>query len=216
MNTQERQVIDDLFDKLREAERQSGSREPEAEAHIRSRINAQPAAAYYMAQTIVMQEQALHHAEARIDELEREMASRPAGGGFLSSLFGGGPPQPQAPRGGPMQGYPPAMGEGPPRAVPPAMGEGAARAASPWGGAATGMAAQPGMAAQAGRGGFLAGAAQTAMGVAGGMMLGNMLGNMFGGGSGNAGESGKAQAQQAAAEDTGDDFGGSGDWSEDV
>ena len=204
MNTQERQVIDDLFDKLREAERQSGARDPAAEAHIRSRIDAQPGAPYYMAQTIVMQEQALHHAQARIDELERDLSSRPAGGGFLSSLFGGGAPQAQPPRGGPMHGYPPAMDSGPPRA------------GAPWGGAAPGMAGPPGMAAQAGRGGFLAGAAQTAMGVAGGVMLGNMLGNMFGGGSANAGEGGKAQAQHAAAEDPGDDFGGGGDWSEDV
>jgi hypothetical protein len=204
MNTQERQVIDDLFDKLRDAERQSGAREPTAEAHIRSRIDAQPGAPYYMAQTIVMQEQALHHAQARIDELERDLSSRPAGGGFLSSLFGGGAPPPQPPRGGPMHGYPPAMDNGAPRA------------GAPWGGGAAGMAGPPGMAAQAGRGGFLAGAAQTAMGVAGGVMLGNMLGNMFGGGSSNAGEAGKAQPQHAAAEDPGDDFGGSGDWSEDV
>ncbi|HEX2726580.1 MAG TPA: DUF2076 family protein, partial [Beijerinckiaceae bacterium] len=51
MNTQERQVIDDLFDKLREAERQSAAREPAAEAHIRARVDAQPSAPYYMAQT---------------------------------------------------------------------------------------------------------------------------------------------------------------------
>jgi uncharacterized protein len=44
MNTQEREVIDDLFDKLREAERHAGPREPVAEAHIRSRIEAQPGA----------------------------------------------------------------------------------------------------------------------------------------------------------------------------
>ena len=38
MNTQERQIIDDLFDKLRQVEQQSGPREPNAETHIRSRI----------------------------------------------------------------------------------------------------------------------------------------------------------------------------------
>src|SRR5215204_805284 len=115
MNTQERQVIDDLFDKLREAERQSGPREPVAEAHIRSRVEAQPAVPYYMAQTIVMQEQALYSAQARIEELERELASRPAGGGgFLSSLFGGGQPQmPPQPRPDNMQGYPPGTVNGP-------------------------------------------------------------------------------------------------------
>ena len=210
MNTQERQVIDDLFDKLREAERQSGPREPAAEAHIRSRVEAQPGAPYYMAQTILMQEQALHHAQARIEEIERDLASRPAGGGFLSSLFGGAAPQP--PRGGPMPGQMPGQMQG----YQPGMGSSGPRAGGPWGGAAPGMAGQPGMAAQAGRGGFLAGAAQTAMGGAGGMMLGGALGNMFGGGSSNAGHAGKPQPQQAAAEDTGDDFGGGGDWNEDV
>jgi len=96
MNTQERQVIDDLFEKLRHVADQAGLREPVAEAHIRSRIEAQPGAPYYMAQTIVMQEQALLTAQARIAELEDELARRPAGGGgFLSSLFGGAsPPQP--------------------------------------------------------------------------------------------------------------------------
>ena len=51
-------------------------------------------------------------------------------------------------------------------------------AGTPWGGGASGAQAQP--AARQG-GGFLAGAAQTAVGVAGGMMLGSMLGSMFGG-----------------------------------
>jgi hypothetical protein len=198
MNSQERQVIDELFDKLRDAERQSGLREPVAEAHIRSRIEAQPGAPYYMAQTIVMQEQALHNMQARIEELERELASRPAGrGGFLSSLFGGGQSQtgPQ-PRPDSMQGYPPGTVNGP------------SRPGAPWGAPGGGITAQPS------RGGFLAGAAQTAVGVAGGMMLGSMLGSAFGGGQANAAEAGKPQPEPASAEDTGEDFGS--DFSEDV
>jgi hypothetical protein len=43
-------------------------------------------------------------------------------------------------------------------------------------------------------GGFLAGAAQTAMGVAGGLLLGNALGGLFGGGSAQAAEAGKDAA----------------------
>ena len=66
MNQHERQIIDDLFDKLRQAEQQSGPREPNAEAHIRSRVQQQPGVPYYMAQTILMQEQALQTAQARI------------------------------------------------------------------------------------------------------------------------------------------------------
>ncbi len=67
-----------------------------------------------------------------------------------------------------------------------------------------------GTAQQRGGSGFLAGAAQTAMGVAGGMMLGNMLAGAFGGDDAKAGETSQAEPQQAAAEDTGDtgeDFG---------
>jgi len=197
MNTQERQVIDELFDKLREAERQSGPREPTAEAHIRSRIEAQPGAPYYMAQTVVMQEQALRNAQARIEELERDLASRSAaGGGFLSSLFGGQPSAPPQPRPDNMQGYPPGTVDGPPRS------------GAPWGAPSAAMGAQPG------RGGFLAGAAQTAMGVAGGVMLGSMLGSAFGSGQANAAETNMPQPEPAAAEDTGEDF--EGDFSEDI
>ena len=166
MNPQERQTIDDLFDKLRQVEQQSGPRESLADSHIGSRIERQPGAPYYMAQTIVMQEQALQNAQARITELEDELARRPAGGGgFLSGLFGGGS-QPQ------------------PRPAQPDNMQGIARPG--------GRSETPGMAAQPGRGGgFLAGAAQTAMGVAGGVMLGSLLGNVFSGG-------GHAKAAEAA------------------
>jgi hypothetical protein len=136
-----------------------------------------------MAQTIVVQEQALNAAQSRIQQLEEQLASRPAGrGGFLSSLFGGGqsprahPHQPQA-----MHGMPPHMA--------PGMG---------------------GMAPRGG-GGFLAGAAQTAMGVAGGVLLGNMIAGAFSGGDeAKAGEASQPQPEPAAAEDAGDagsDFG---------
>jgi len=193
MNPHERQIIDDLFDKLREVEQQSGPREPIAEAHIRSRVQQQPGAPYYMAQTILMQEQALQTAQARIAELEDEVARRPAAGGFLSGLFGGGsPPQarPQQRQPDNMQGM-----------APPSTGFGSGILA-------------PGMATQPGRGGFLAGAAQTAAGVAGGMMLGSLLGHALGGdGEAKAAEvaqSTPAAASAASADDgnLGEDLGG--------
>ena len=191
MNTQERQIIDDLFDKLREAERQSGNREPLAEARIRAHIEAQPASPYYMAQTIVMLEQTLQKAHARLEELERELANGPANRGFLSSLLGAG--QSQA-RSDSLQGYTPRTVNTPSRP-----------------GALCG-APGPDMAAQPGRGGFLAGAAQTAMGVAGGLLLGSMLGSSFG--SGQAMEASKPGPEETAAEYSGDDFGGG--FSEDI
>ncbi|MGA0595182.1 DUF2076 domain-containing protein [Enterovirga sp. CN4-39] len=181
MEAQERQIIDELFGKLKHVEGQSGARDGDAERHIRSRVEAQPAAPYYMAQTILVQEQALANAQARIQELEGELARQPqGGGGFLSSLFGGGS-QPQRPAPAPM-----------------AQPGGPGMAGGPSGFGAPSTMAQPGRG-----GGFLAGAASTAMGVAGGMMLGSMLGSAFGGGSA------QAAPQTAAAEpEPADDFGG--------
>lgn len=184
MNTREREIIDHLFDKLRDAERQASPREPVAETHIRSHIAAQPGAPYLMAQTIVMQEQALETAQARITGLEDELTRRPAsGGGFLSGLFGGGS-QPQ-------------------RSHVPQRDPDSTRGMVP---------AQPGFGpaygAQPGRGGFLAGAAQTAMGVAGGMFLGSVIGSALGGGGEtNAAEMPASQPEPEPATDAPGDFG---------
>ena len=210
MNTDERQMLQSLFTRLGEAERGAPPRDGEAEGFIRDRVSSAPHLPYYMAQTIIVQEEALKAAHARIQELEEAERQRPApssGGGFLSSLFGGGsssrdnaPARDNRPMGAP-QGYQggPGAGYGAPQ---PQRG-------GPWGGAPQAAAGygqqpqggygqpQPGYGApqpgygqpagyqppmQSGRGGgFLAGAAQTAVGVAGGVVLGNMLGNMFGG-----------------------------------
>jgi hypothetical protein len=66
-----------------------------------------------------------------------------------------------------------------------------------------------GMGQHRGGGGFLAGAAQTAMGVAGGVLIGNMIADAFSGGDeAKTADASQAEPQQAsAAEDTGDDFG---------
>lgn len=165
MYQNERHAIESLFSKLSAVEQQAGPRDPDADAFIRSRVSEQPGAPYYMAQTIVVQEQALTAAQARIEELEYRVAGAQArsdnrqGGGFLASLFGSGTPrQPSAP---PAQGGRPS-----PWGQPPASGLAGA--------------GQAGMGAMPSRGGgFLAGAAQTAMGVAGGVLLGNAIGSMF-------------------------------------
>jgi uncharacterized protein len=188
MDHQDRQAIEQLFGKIAQVEGQAGAPDAQAADFIRSQIARQPNAPYYMAQTIVVQEQALNAAQGRIQQLEHELASRTAGGGgFLSGLFGGGQARPQ-----PHQPYQPQHG------MPPHMAPGI-------GGMAPGMG---GMAPRGG-GGFLAGAAQTAMGVAGGVLLGNMIAGAFSGGDeAKAADAGQAESQQAAAEDTGgDDFG---------
>jgi len=186
MNPQERKIIDDLFDKLGQAEHQAGPREPIAEAHIRSRIENQPAAPYLMAQTIVMQQQALEAAQTRLAGLEDELTRRPAGGGFLSGLFGGG----AAERGpGVSQGTAQGTPQSTPRPPVAAGSHAFGRSTAP---------AQPGRG-----GGFLAGAAQTAMGVAGGMLLGSMIGSAFGGNEAHAAQA--AEPAQAAPDEAAGD-----------
>jgi hypothetical protein len=182
MNEQDRQAIEGLFSRLAEAECRAGPRDAAAEAFIQQRIGDQPGAPYMMAQTIVVQNMALERAQARIAELERTSAeSAPvnaqANGGILGGLFGGAQ-QRERPR---HTGSVPVAGQ---------------RSSAPQ--------AQP---QQAGGGGFLAGAAQTAIGVAGGMMLGNMIGGMFSGG-----DTATAAPADAAADPEpdagGDDSGG--------
>ena len=165
MDNQDRRAIEQLFDKLGAVERRAPRRDPEAEALIRDLIATQPGAPYYMAQTIIAQEQALTAAQQRIEELEAEGRQEP--GGFLAGIFGGGrdrvPPRDDARR------------EAPP----------ASPAARPWDRPAGG--------------GFLAGAAQTAMGVAGGVVLGNLLaGALFGHGSAAAPTMGRPMRQARA------------------
>jgi hypothetical protein len=94
MDDHERQIIDDLFARLRRAEAAAGVRDAEAEALIGRHVAAQPAAPYYMAQAIVVQQEALARGRERIEELERQLAERR--GGFLSGLFGGDETAPAA------------------------------------------------------------------------------------------------------------------------
>lgn len=157
MDNRDREAIEELFGKIARVEGQSGPRDAEAEVHIRSRIAAQPSAPYYMAQTIVVQEQALSEAQRRIDELESRDAQTSSGGGLLGSIFGGG------------QGI---RSRSPAGSVSPRQQR--QDDGGPWG-SRGGMGRGMGM----GGGGFLAGAAQTAMGVAGGVVLGNMLADML-------------------------------------
>lgn len=181
MEHKDQQAIGDLFEKLNNVARQYPDRDGDAERLIGQKVAEQPAAPYYMAQTIVVQDQALADANARITALEHQIATSvpQQGGGFLSGLFGGGRqavPAPQ-PR---------------PAAAPNPMPHPAAQ--------------QQG---QSARGGFLAGAAQTAVGVAGGMMLGNAVASMFGSDEAVAAEpTPEPAAEPAPVEESGDDEGG--------
>ena len=157
MQDQDRQAISGLFARLAQVGRQAPHRDAEAEAYIAEEMRRQPGSAYYMAQTIVAQEAALTEAQRRITEMESRPAAQ-AGGGFLSRLFGPAQQAPARPAPAPRPMAPPAQQQ----SQPPAGGA--------WG-----------PAPRAGGGGFLAGAAQTAVGVAGGMMMANMLTGMLAG-----------------------------------
>ena len=197
MDSNDRQAIDGLFSRIAEVERQSGPLDQEANAFIGQKIAAQPTAPYLMAQTIVVQDQALAAAESRIQELERQSSSR-SSGGLFSSLFGGGSQATPARRAATATAYAPQQGGYGQTST--AIGQQQpSQTNSPWGNQGTAQQAQ-----RSG-GGFLQGAAQTAMGVAGGMLIGSAIGSMFSGGEANAAET-LAEAE-APAEDIGADMG---------
>jgi uncharacterized protein len=164
MQSEEQRLIDGLFSRLKQAEAQSAPRDATAEGVIAQHVQAQPAAPYYMAQTILIQEAAIKQLNERIQALEGEVtqlqANKPASGGFLAGLFGGGQSQPRV-----NDPIPGAQNYGRPA---PAQAGYAAPQAQNYAQGRSG-------------GGFMAGALQTAAGVAGGVVLGNMLMSMFSG-----------------------------------
>ena len=83
MTPQERQLIDDLFDRLTKLE--SARRDPEAMSAIMQGLRNAPNAVYALVQTALVQDEALKRADARIQELEG--AGQPTqSGGFLDSM----------------------------------------------------------------------------------------------------------------------------------
>lgn len=103
MNIVDRQAIEDLFARLKDAEKNGGERDPEAEELIARLVERQPAVAYYLAQTVLVQQWALNTAHDRIDALERRRE-----GGLLSALFGS---RRKAPREKDASGLPPSLGQ---------------------------------------------------------------------------------------------------------
>jgi hypothetical protein len=195
MNPQERQVIDGVFDRLKNVANQP--RDPEAERYIGDLVQKQPYATYALAQSVYVQEQALLNQQQQIEQLQAEVAelrARPqqpaSGGGFLSGLFGGGSQQ-RPPENVPAYGQ---RREAPLQAP-----------AGPWGGQP--QAAAPGPWGQPQRQGmgFLGTAAAAATGVAGGMVLGSILSSALGGGAANAaaaaGPSGHTPQENAPQEE---------------
>ena len=158
MQTEEQKLIDDLFGRLQQAETQSSARDSGAEQRIKQHLQSQPDAPYYMAQAIIIQEAALKKLNDRVAQLERQAAEQPkqSSGGFLSGLFGGGNSRPQS---APQQNS--GWGSNPQNAAPQ-----------------QGYNTAPQQTAARGTG-FLGGALQTAVGVAGGVVMADMLTSMF-------------------------------------
>ncbi|SFI61180.1 MULTISPECIES: DUF2076 domain-containing protein [unclassified Pseudomonas] len=178
MNSEEQTLIDGLFSRLQQAETDSAPRDAQAEARIKEHMTRQPAAGYYMTQSILVQEHALksldaqnkqqaQHIQQLQDELQRAKSAQPApasSGGFLSSIFGGGGSRDQQP----AQSAPPSSGGGWREPARPGFSQPAPQQNYQ----------QPAPAAPVGSG-FLGGAMKTAAGVAGGVLLAEGISSLF-------------------------------------
>jgi hypothetical protein len=202
MSPEERQLLQGLFDRIRGGA--ASPRDREAENFIADNVRQQPYAPYLLAQTVIVQDQALRAANERLQQLETQIQDyqrqaeppqQPGSGGFLSgigALFGGGAaPQAGFGSGVPQSGF----GGGAPQAAPPPP--------RPWSQAAPQNNAPPsnpgpgyppqggypplqsgpwsGQPAPSGGGGFLHGALGAAAGVAGGVLLADSIRGLFGG-----------------------------------
>lgn len=178
MSPQDRQAIESVFTKIEEVGRQGAPRDFEAERLIQDRIQQNPESAYYLAQTVLIQQEALKNAQQQLQKQSNTPATAraPAPSAPTSSLSSTGFGRQSAPE-------------------QPA--------------AASSLSSGFGRSNTGGGGGFLAGAMQTALGVAGGMMLGNMLGGLFGGNDAQAAEA-PAEEDMAGAAPT-EDYGSADD-----
>jgi len=87
MTPEERKLVTDLFDRL--AALEDAQRDPEAERAIQDGLRQAPNAVYPLVQTVLVQDEALKQADARIRELESELGigQEPARqSGFLGNM----------------------------------------------------------------------------------------------------------------------------------
>jgi hypothetical protein len=85
MTPQERQLVDELFDRLSKVE--SAPRDPDAANAIAEGLRKAPSAVYALVQTVLLQDEALKRANHRIQELEQAHAGEQnQSGGFLDSM----------------------------------------------------------------------------------------------------------------------------------
>src|SRR5262249_21892938 len=86
MTPQERQLIDELFDRLAKVE--GTQRDPDAMSAIMQGLRNAPNAIYPLVQTFLLQDEALRRAAERIQQLEQQGQAQEQGqsGGFLDSM----------------------------------------------------------------------------------------------------------------------------------
>jgi uncharacterized protein len=86
MNPQERQLVDELFDRL--AKLEGTPRDPDAANAIADGLRKAPNAIYPLVQTVLLQDEALKRANAHIQELEAAMQppQQQQSGSFLDSM----------------------------------------------------------------------------------------------------------------------------------
>lgn len=99
MTPQERQMVDELFDRLSKVE--GAPRDRDASVAISEGLSRAPNALYTLVQTVLVQDEALKRADARIQELENAGAPEQPQGGFLDTmrdtLFGQSQPRGSVP-----------------------------------------------------------------------------------------------------------------------
>ena len=190
MTPQERQMVEDLFDRLSKME--SAPRDPDAATTIAQGLRIAPNAVYALVQTVLVQDEALKLAHHRIEELEHQSAPpQNQGGGFLDSMrgaiFGQGQSQGSVPNVRPPEvgsrpvwnsgqvlqqsGQRDQGGYGQPYGGPQAPMGGGMMGGGPMGGGMMG----------GGGGSFLGTAAAAAAGAVGGSLLLNSFRGMMGG-----------------------------------
>jgi uncharacterized protein len=171
MTPEERNLVIELFDRL--ATLEDAQRDPEAERLIKDGLRQAPNALYALVQTVLVQDEALKRADARIRELEggaeAETAPRDSSflGGVRESLFGRREGRGSVPSVRPAEAAP---------GISSAWQSGAPAAPSP----APAMGPGPTPAPMASGGSFLGTAAAAAAGVIGGSLLLDSIRSMMG------------------------------------
>lgn len=162
MNPQEQQLLEDFLQRLAAA--RGVAKDVQADALIQQYLTGHPDALYLLVQRSLLQQQALDNAKAQIAQLQAQAQAGGQGGSSFLGGQSGGWSQPQP-------------------ATPPPMPQQPQAAAPGWRERLFGAAPAPQQAAPqpAAAPGFLASAATTAAGVAGGMFLFNGIESLMGG-----------------------------------